>query len=461
MSDYQRSKSDKGSKSDIVDREVRNILKKKNATSADWLKLRQKYEDDQLVDRIQDAYQESLKKVRKNAKKLANLILSKYSNRNYPLHKMLRKALHYKEKYNLSDAEFEEFSRIYKQTIAGSNSKEAAGFDIPRTNMGNILGYPAQNLSDGGISASAADYPVLESIKKTYAATRSLHAQVLLQSLTYSDCSYEAMTGNFNRDKHNPSCHIHPVIAALFLPKIQILEESMILSNMANIVKNRLEGTTPTTKPDYILYYNLITDPNDVVCNESSPVQDLHARVQMQQKLWKAVHSLRNGNYYDCDASQFLAAVDQCKLNEYDNPDLIYAGHENVILRRILGAFSLRPTVVATTPLYGNIGNNPFGNNVVRPKVTTVPLITLRLPLNPVQGVGPVQLQDAFEQAQWFLRDNNIVPEHQSIIYSRQVMFFTVNRRAHSIRTGLYTQPYQFATLPPVIHGFERLNNPK
>ena len=62
----------------------------------------------------------------------------------------------------------------------------------------------------------------------------------LLQSIQYNDCDYEALTGQYKRELGmRPGEHIHPVIAALFFPKIDFLEQTFLHSNMAGIVKSR------------------------------------------------------------------------------------------------------------------------------------------------------------------------------------------------------------------------------
>jgi DNA repair protein RadC len=53
---------------------------------------------------------------------------------------------------------------------------------------------------------------------------RHIHADVKTQMLNYRDCAPEALIGQYDRTKHNVSVHIHPIIAMLFLPKINYIE---------------------------------------------------------------------------------------------------------------------------------------------------------------------------------------------------------------------------------------------
>jgi hypothetical protein len=67
-------------------------------------------------------------------------------------------------------------------------------------------------------------------------------------------------------------------------------------------------------------------------------------------------------------------------------------------------------------------------------------------------------LSDALEQHQYFLENGTMVPRHTSLIYSRGVLFFFVDRRANVIRFN-DMQPFNVGRLPTAISGFERLND--
>lgn len=455
--------SQKQDKESVVENEVKKLFKenKSNISQAAMYRLKEKYGDENLLDQIQETFLEKQRLIRKRAKKFAKLILEKYGNQNYPLHILLKKAYRYKKKYNLSDAEFEEFRRIYEQQISGMPDKsQRLQVSVPFTSMSRTLGSGSIDMLEG-IKVNEDDYRYLQQIMTLYSEKKMTHAQVVLQHITYRSggMPYEAVSGDFKHDKHNPHCHVHPVLAALFLPKIQILDEHMLVANLAYIVKSRYEKVPIQTKPDYEVFYDLISDPNDVVCSAASPVQDLFNRCMLQTKLWDSVLALRNGRYYDCSNMDFLVAVDNCKINSYDAPDLMYLGDEGTILRRLLGAFSLRPTIVSTTPLYGVVGNNFSAQNAVVPKVNSMPLVTLRLPISTPNDEASIELEQSLNQAQWFLEDNNIVPKNQSIIYSKGVLMFYVPRRSSTLNVAKWTEPYNFNRLPATIAGFERLND--
>lgn len=466
--DYNRRKGQdnyRGDKKSLVDNEVKKLFRDntQQISQSAMYKLREKYGDEELLDQIQDAFMEKSREIRKRAKKFARMISERYANTNYPLHILLKKALKYKIKYNLSDSEFEEFRRIYEQTLTGTERPQRLSVTVPFTSMSRALGQGNVDANDG-MKFDDKDYSVLHDILRLYAEKKPTHAQVVLQSIVYKDTAFEAITGKFLNEKHNPHCHIHPVIAALFLPKIEILENHMLRSNIAYIVKTRYTKQPILTATDYQLFYDLISDPTDVVCSGESAVKDLAGRANLQCQIWDAVLSLRNGRYYDCNSTNFLVAIDQCKRNTNDAPDLLYENDEGTMMQRILGAFSLRPTIVATTPLYGILNNNPMKTHTHVPKVASLPMVVLRLPVlssvaNTTVSGGAVHLKDALDQSQWYVEEGNVVPRNQQIIYSRGVLVFYVPRRAHTLNIGNLVEPYNFTRLPSTIAGFERLND--
>jgi hypothetical protein len=445
----------KNMNSSTINEEVQKLLKKNkgHVNSTDFLKLREKY-DPEEVDKIEQNYIDSKQKVEKKAKKFAKLVRGKYNNQQYPFHIILEKAKLFKVKHGLSEAEFALFYRIYEQELVGLKSPEVV---FATTNIMKILGSLNIDFQGFAPKLNDTDYKYLQEILKLHGLSKPLHAQVLVQSMQYRDCDFEALTGAFRRDLgHRPGDCIHPVIAALFLPRIEVLENHFLHSNISAIVKARYNNEALNSRPDYLLFDALTRDPNDIVCDNKSTMLDLLNRAQIQHQLWNCVLSLRNSQYYNTSFRDFVTAIDVCKLNKHDNPDLIYGRYDGTILKRLLSAFSFRPTIVATTPVYNIVNMNPYQQNV-RPLVTTIPMINLRLPPS-INDQEPVSLQDALEQHQYFFENGLMIPRYTSLIFSRGVLFFFVDRRSNIIRYN-DLQPFNVARLPLSVSGFERLND--
>jgi len=424
-------------------------------------RLRRKYTDEQIIIKIFDEFKKAQKFILDKARKFRHLLLEKYSY-TLPAHEIVRKAERFKKKYEMTDSEFAMFLKFVmtdKEYISGIQS-------LPNTKMSKTLGYGRFMTSLGKLNIKDKEMPILKEILTLYQTTKQLHNQLILQSLSYQDCETTAMIGTFDPKKDNIYSYIHPVLAALFLPKIDLLDEHILLANLGYIIERKQKERDILSKPDAELYWDLITDPNDHACDMKSPITDLKNRYILQTRIWDCVINLRQGRYYHKRLGEFLMAINNCRSGLYDAPDLAYIRDEGAILRKIMGAFSLRPTVVSTSRLYGTIERPFFGAYTSGPltaqnitKLTTIPMITVRLPIEITGGRLAVHLKDALNRPQWYVENKTIVPKAQTILHSREIIFFYVNRRFQTINITRLNTPYNFSTLPLTVAGWESLND--
>jgi hypothetical protein len=440
-----------------VDEEVQKLFRKAQGgiNSRHLQDLRSRHSDVELADRIQAAFIEKHTEILKKARKFADLIRERYSDSQYPFHLLLAKALKYKQKHGLTDDEFAEFKRIYEQELVGQKSPDVF---LPMTNMQKVLGAVNADGTISDFNISDADHRYLQEILKLASTSRPLHAQVVLQSMQYQDMDLQALAGQYRPELgHRLGEHVHPVIAALFFPKIDLLEQHFLYSNIANLVRARYNGERINTRADYELFYNLTRDPNDIVCSNRSPVMDLLNRANLQQQLWNSVLNMRNGQYFNNSFTEFISAIDLCRLNKFDSPDLIYGRHDGTVLKRLVSAFSFRPTVVATTPVFKTFAHNPYHQNV-RPSVSSVSMVNMKLPVI-LNESSPVELKEALESHQLFMDSTGKMEyKNTSLIYSRGVLMFYVDRRANVLRLH-DMEPFSLSRLPQAVAGFERVNN--
>jgi len=455
----QRNDNSRDSNNDKVNTAVAKLfrqLAKNENTKLDFNRLTQEFGSVNVVEAIQRQWIEKNTQINKKARKFAQLIRDKYNNTRMPFHIILEKARLFKSKYGLSDDEFSQFQRIYEQELIGTKSSEV---ELPVTNMMKILGTHI-NEFPASLSLNDSDAKILQEIYKLYASSKSLHAQVSLQSLQYQDCNFEALSGQFRPELGNrPGECIHPVIVALFLPRITGLENHFLLSNISSIVKARMNSEKLNTRSDHEVFHNLIHDPNDIVCDNKSSLQDLYNRILIQNQLWECVLNLRNGVYYSKTFRDFATSVDVCKLNKNDNPDLIYGKHDGTIIKRLLASFSYRPTIVSTLPVLDRpmSSTNPFQQNI-RPTVTNVSMINMKLPPRMNNTQTPISMKDAINSRQLFLENNVIVLRDTNIIYSKETLFFYVDRRASTINTSEMSA-YNMLNRPISVYGHETLND--
>ena len=132
-------------------------------------------------------------KLEKKGKKFAKMVREKYSN-TIPLHMLLKKAHKFKKKYNLSDAEFAEFRRIYEQTLNGDTRPKEYTYTTPFTNMSRVLGQGMIDAEDG-LKFDEKDYDSIQQILRLYSECKASHSQIILQSMEYKDMAYASDDG--------------------------------------------------------------------------------------------------------------------------------------------------------------------------------------------------------------------------------------------------------------------------
>ena len=188
---------------------------------------------------------------------------------------------------------------------------------------------------------------------------------------------------------------------------------------------------------------------------------DLLNRSNLQNKLWESVLNLRNGQVYNNSSNEFISIIDMCRQNKNDNPDLIYGRHDGTVLKRLVSALSFRPTVITSMPLANNhFSTNPYANNHNQ-LVTNIPMINMKLPFTTGSEEAPVSLSEAKNSSQLFVNsDNKLEYRQTSIIYSRGVLMFYIDRRANVIKLNNY-QPFNLNNLPLASSAFEKINKRK
>jgi hypothetical protein len=454
-------------------RDIEKYAKKWSLTPSEIAELISKYGDQAAV--LEEIFKQRSKrynKMKKQIRKIAEKVYRKYNSGSRPLHEILESMLKYKQENGWTDEEYDEFRRELSAMLTGNRASEIdynQSILMQRSRITRALGNNIVMVNDG-LHIKDSEHEILNDILKMYEKSISLHRNVFMQSLIYEDCSLVAMTGEFDRKRNNASNYIHPLLACMFLPKFDIFEIHMLYSNFGAIVKARYEKQPIVNEPDSLLFQDITSDPNDVVCDVNSAITDIRNRYKVQISLWETIPKLRNGNYYEsAPISEFMMTLNSCRNNLYDNADLAYNQDEGSMLRRLLSVFSLRPTIIYTKPIstlqnfiYNNdntLANmNPFTNQAVY-TVTSIPMITVQIPPGRSNNSEPIDLRSATAQTIWINEKNTIVPKEQTIIYSKEVLIFYVNRRIQRVQIRTFANPLPFSQIPLTMSSFERLND--
>ena len=445
--------------SNEIQKEVENIFRKNKTKNKFQLmeELRAKHSDENIVTSIMKEFEKEMKKVLSVSNRIRERLLNKYPNESQKFY--MEKIQSYQKKYKFSDAQLTAIINLVllrKDGLIGPENLEPAV-----TDMGRALGFtPISYNSATRLRVDKSEQEQLEAIKNNFQLTRELHNQVTIQSLIYTDCDQSAIQFEFDKLKINIFNFVHPVVAALFFPKFKLLDHHMLLASIAGIITKKIEGIELNTLPEFELYWDIATDPADIACvNKVKPFTDLLNRVNIQTKLWESVLQLRQGKYYVNDITSFLMAVDACRASVFDAADLAYVKDEGTILRKLFSAFSLRPTIVITMPSL-SINTNPNISNLASTHITTLSMITLRIPLDYSNSVmQDINLEEALTQDQIYIHHRQLTIKKQSILYSREILVFYIHRRYQNINIKKLTTPYALSALPITMSQFERLQS--
>jgi hypothetical protein len=443
-----------------IEREVDNILKKNKSKNSFQLMedLRAKFRDEDIVANIMKRLSKKMDRVKKIAIKIKERLLNKYPNLNQKQY--IEKIQQYKDKYKFDDSEMQAIINLVLLRKDGLINSEDL-LEPAVTDMGRALGFvPLSYQTTKGLRVEKDEQEQLDAIKTNYHLTRELHHQVTIQSLLYNDCEYQSFTQSFDKLKVNLFNFVHPVVAALFIPKFKLLDHHMLLASIAGIITKKMEGIELNTLPEYELYWDIATDPADMACvTKIKPFTDLLNRVNIQTKLWEAVLELRQGKYYVNDITTFLMAIDSCRASVFDAADLAYVKDEGTILRKLFAAFSLRPTIVFTVPSV-SINTNPNISNLTSSHITTLSMYTLRIPLGISNEVlEDIDLQSALTQDQIYIHHRQLTIKKTTILYSREILVYYIHRRYQHLNIQRLTMPWSYAALPITMSQFERLQD--
>lgn len=423
--------------------------------------LKKKLGDEKVVDAAYEYYKKRLEQIKEKAQKFKSALFRKYSTMidTIDTRVLIEKAKKFSKKYDFNDSEFNMFMKLL---MSDKTQSAWNAYNIPATPMSKTLGYSTIAMGDR-LQVDESETGDLKIILEKDKEYEVLHKQLILQSFIFRDMQPHSLIGKFLHGINNVYKNIHPVVAALFLIKNPILEERMLLSSLAGIVKTKYDGRPIITKYDYETYWDLITDPNQTACvvDTSKTVADLKNRVLLQTKLWEVVMNLRNAKYYADESNEFIARLESCNNNFFDAPDLIHTHDEGALLKRLLNVFSLRPTYINTAYMAGMpLGSNAGSLAASYSHTTTLPVVTLRIPSRQSDADAvSMKVTDAINQPQWFLEGKNLVPRTIKIVFSRDVLFFYVNRRNKSVDRTYVNRPYIFAAFPASQSGLDKLND--
>jgi len=438
---------------DIPEEQIRSILRHR------------KMSDDKVESMLQKI-REAKERIRKHARRFIEKIDQHYGLHDVPT--IVSKATKFAQKHQLSAVERD---AIISMALKGDvyNTFNPVN-DLRYSEMSKFMGIesPAGQV----LNIQSKDYAPLNEVVKLFETSRILHADIKSQLNLYKDCAAEALSCIYDKTKHNVSTHIHPVVVALFLPKIAAIERRMLLANVGRVVLRRalpylnrhiqlydnlLEGEE---EAEWELTSDIVQDPNSLAYfSDDTPITNIMKRFKIQIELWRNVINVRQGIYYasgyddNNGVTGLLRTLSQYDWNYFDSPDMYHLQDEGSVLRKLLAVFSLRPTFTQVSSLVQRtyMGMANF-TGLSRVTFLRIPIINVRLPTL-VQGnaglpLPEIHLERSINQTDYFIENKLFVPKTKSVMFSKNLVFFHINRRYQTVNVTNLAYRFSYTSMP-------------
>jgi hypothetical protein len=452
-----------------VDRLIREG--KYQISPAEAVKLREKFKDSAMFELVMEHLNEAHVKILNVAKKYYKYAQTQLLGGNKSIDYVLKQAVPFAKKVPLTDAEIDAFRRLVEEMIEGKIPQESSTYRHI-SSVGSLFGVSsAEQVESMKENLSSGDFAKIQDIVRLEAANKALYQQVVLQSVQYNDCDLIAVSGKFDPERNNAFQHVHPLVAALYIPKFDILDRTTIHAHLAGIVKARYNREPILNQVDKELFENIIYNNRREVCS-MSPAEDLQKRVNLQHALWANIVALRSGRYYSVN-SDFVTSLDQCHLT-YVSPINTVVNDEGAALRRIFGSFGLNTIqfTLKANPQYVaanvNMGASLFVPTTREEDRTSLDaVITLDMSDWRSKNGAAYDLNEILKQKNYYLDENDRyvqVDTEVSAVY--KLLSIYVPRRKSSVvqrqnvgSNSIAATFINFTQLPLTISGLSELNN--
>lgn len=417
--------------------------------------------DTAYVEKVRELFIEELSKVKSYSRKFSDRIVDKLGGHNLSDGQVLEYVNQQGKKKGLSDYIIEAIFREVSQILSDRPSRTPYFRYVPssKTRVGKALGYAGVESYD---HFSNQKHDAIKALREVSSMTASVHSNVVSQTLQYEDSSIDSLTGTFDPTKHDRYVHIHPLIAALYVPKIRILEEVTLFASIADVVLKRANNEPIATRPDFELFHNIVHDRNESVCDHKDGLNDLKMRADIQFALWKAVLALRSGRYYDQAGLQLLQALNNCRYYRYQAMDLMN-GDEGDMARRLLATFSLRPIKVRTLPVLPPQAmtlSTPFVNTELQNGlVEGISMVNIRLAMYSDNTPAP-RIEHVLRTNEFFYdhASRQIIPKITQILTTNELLMIYIHRRQMVVPLSRFNGPFTFRDLPTTNKDYFSLN---
>jgi len=436
-------------KSGLSDDQIKNIMK--------TIK-----KDKQEYDFFMNRYQTIKNKLIKLVEKFIYKIEKRFGSLEIP--DLISRGIYYAKRSNLNDGEIEAFTRFI---LNDSVNKYHYKTELEKNAIAKFIGISPDDMTIKPFNIKPLDITILNKILMLYDITQQLYMAIIDKRLFYINT--QNIRSIFNKNNDNIAVYIHPLVIALFLPRIGILEQRMLFSNFGRLVsmhtipyQTKINIIKPNykneIKNDLDLALDMAKDPSSLMYFfDEIPIVTMLKRFQVQIELWKNIYNIHISKFYstkeipdsDDGISGFIRALNNFKLTYLGEDDDANISDEISILRKLLTVFAIRPTFVMLSSLpinteigkpmdkeyYLKLNSNISGLTTI--SYINIQIVNLKIPdTSDENGVNcsADTLQDIITGGipELYVEHKTFVPKSRKIIMTRHLMFVYINRRCKS-----------------------------
>jgi hypothetical protein len=467
--EYSDSKTPSSVKAE-VDRLIREG--KYQLSPAEAVKLREKFKDSAMFELVMEHVNESHQKILNVARKYYKYAQTQLLGGVKTIDAVLRQSIPFAKKVPLTDAEIDAFRRLVEEMIEGKIPSESSTYRHI-SSVGSLFGVSSvEQVESMKDNLSSGDFAKIQDIVRLESVNKPLYTQVVLQSVQYNDCDLIALGGKFEVERHNAYAHVNPLIAALYIPKFDVLERTTLHAHLAGVIRARYNREPLLNQVDKELFENIIYTNRREVCS-MNPAEDLHRRVKLQYAIWENVLALRNGRYYNAN-NDLVTTLDQCHLTHV-SPTNTVVNDEGASLRRIFGAFGLNtilfnlkaaPQLLSTNLQLASSLFVPTTRDEERSSLDS--MITIDMSNMKERNGAAYDFNDSLKQQSYYLDENDryvlidteVKAVHKILsIYVPRRKSSVIQRQSVGSGSSILSAVMNFTQLPLTISGMSEINN--
>lgn len=332
--------------------------------------------------------------ISKKASTFRDGILTRYSY--LPPNKIMKKAKKYAKHLKFTQAEFELFRQMfminYISPLSNQDIKLETGDNTGA--LARVFDIKPKEKEQGKLIFDSSESSIVESIVKAAKSNDNLYYYTFVDSINYKDCDTEKYSMVPIKKNIKYTDCVHPVVAAMFIPKIPYFETRFIYQNIARLVQmcyehQKIDGLYKNLQNSLALDKSQYSDQTGHII---TPIKDLQLRANIQIALWRVVLMLRNNHILDCDCSKLYNALSVYAPDMFvDNSELLNQNSVGII-RRLYNALSVSTLTISKSKKYTPLDYLANIYNVQ--KDSTVPFVVAKdkengfrlLPIDPKFG---------------------------------------------------------------------------